>query len=318
MNILILDSNTFIGREIANKFLKLGHNVYVLNNGKRMPIDGIKYIVTDRNSMKQMSAKLQDAEFDIVVDISADFAEQTKIILNYLFGRVRHYVYVSSAAVYKKSSLYPITENSPRGYNSTWEDYSIHKYFCEEVLFKAYNDKNFPVTILRPFYIYGSGNDLYQENYIFQRLIQKMPIILPANGYPTVQFGHVCDLANAAIKIILNENTFGQAYNLSGREHISIAQWVDTCAEVVGEKANIYCVDADAFGYRTEDFFPLKDINFFGSIDKLSKLGIEPEFSLIQGLRQTYNATPKNILQCPPLQTKQEREILKWKTRGFI
>jgi dTDP-glucose 4,6-dehydratase len=190
MNVLVLDQGTFVGKEITKKFLKLGHNICIMDDGNMMPIEKANYITADRNDSVQVISKLEDAIFDVVIDLSAEFVEHTKTVVNCLKNSVRHFIQISSAAVYKESSCQPVVEVSPRGFNPNWWNSSRHKYLIEEFLLKFHNENNFPVTILRPFYIYGSENDNYQENYIFQRLIQRIPIMVPSKGQTIIQFGH--------------------------------------------------------------------------------------------------------------------------------
>ncbi len=49
--------------------------------------------------------------------------------------------------------------------------------------------------------------------------------------------------------------------------------------------------------YSVRQWFPFRDMNFFGSCEKIkNELGIEPRYSLSEGLKQTYNIIDKGKL----------------------
>ncbi|GAE88802.1 NAD-dependent epimerase/dehydratase family protein [Acetivibrio straminisolvens] len=152
---LVFGGSIFVGKAIAEKLLEMGYAVYVLNRGNHSNPKGTIHLKADRNSLEEVSNVCKGINFDIVADCSAYTPNQTKIAIQAINHNIKHYIHISSAAVYIDENIYPYTEESKRGTCPVWGDYSTNKYLCEEVLFKEYKENGFPVTILRPFYLYG-------------------------------------------------------------------------------------------------------------------------------------------------------------------
>lgn len=309
--ILILGGSVFVGRAITKKLIEEGNKVYVLNRGTHPTPSGAIQITADRNIGKEVTDALGDLEFDAVIDGSAYYAEQTKITVDNLINRTGHYIHISSAAVYCNTRQYPVKENHSRGTCKDWGDYSTQKFLCEEELFKSWRERAFPITIFRPFYLYGPGNNLDRESYVFKRLLTKTPIIVPGMGMPIVQLGYIDDLVDVISGVIHNTKSFGQAYNISGESGITLKGWVETCAEAVGITGEIICVEAKEMGCKAREWFPFRDIHLLGSCEKLkNELGFTPKVSLVDGLRIAFESMQKDTLLKDFSPTKAEIEIL--------
>ncbi len=287
--VLIMGGSVFIGRAIAKKFISMGDTVYVLNRGNHICPDGGIQLIADRNNFETMSEILKDYEFDIVVDGSAYNLAQTELLFKILKDRVKHFIHLSSASVYSDNGIFPFYENSSRGQHNSWGDYSKNKYLCEEFLFKMWDETKFPVTIIRPFYVYGPSNNLDRESYVFSRILNEKNIIIPNRGNPLIQFGHIDDLCDAVVLLCGNEKTFGEAYNVSGDEYISLVGWVKLCAYILNKDAKIKLIDEDSYGYKARDWFPFRAINFIGDCSKIkTDVGFINKYSLCDGLKQTF------------------------------
>lgn len=310
--IIVFGGNVFVGKALVNRLVSDGHEVYVLNRGNHPTPEGAHQITVDRNNPIELRKILLHHSFDVVYDGSAYKEKQTEFVLENFINSTKHFIHISSAAVYKKTTLFPLTEKHPRGLNDDWGDYSTQKYLCEELLFSAWEDNNFPVTIFRPMYIYGPNNILDRETYIFKRILQNKPIIIPGMGIPIIQFGHIEDLVDAMVGIMENPESFGRAYNISGKECITLKGWVEACAQVVGIEPEIHLVETHNVGCTARDWFPFRDIHLFCSSDRLKKdLNIEPKYSLIDGLKQAYASLPKEDLLKPIEPSEEELDLIK-------
>ncbi len=234
MKVLIIGGSVFVGKAITRKFIKREDDVYVLNRGNHAILKGAKLLKADRNNAEEMQAALEGYAFDLVIDNSAYERVQTEIAYDVLKGRVNRYIHISTSAVYLHSEVLPYREDFKRGASKYWGSYSKNKYEIEEFLFEKHRLEGFPVTILRPFYLYGTENNIYREKYVFSRLLNNRPVLVAGMGTAVVQFGHVDDLAEAVSLIANNDKCIGQAYNVSGEEYVSLKGWVDMCAEALG------------------------------------------------------------------------------------
>ena len=60
------------------------------------------------------------------------------------------------------------------------------------------------------------------------------PVLIPGDGTTMGQIGHVDDEAKALRMAMLNPNTFGKRYNVTGKDYYTDEGYVDTFAKVVG------------------------------------------------------------------------------------
>lgn len=311
INRLVFGGNVFVGRAVANRLMQEGYQVYVLNRGNYPNPEGVIHLKVDRNNREEMTRILAGLYFDVVFDITAYFPEQTLLAVECLEEKTKHFIHISSATVYMRTEEYPITEESSVGSSPVWGDYGANKFGCEQELVKSYVKKRFPITIFRPFYIYGPGNNHSREVYVFRRLLQGKPIILPGNGRPIIQFGHIDDLVEALLVCILQKQSYGQVYNIAENRFVTLKGWIEACAEAIGVEAQIVLIEASDYGYKPRDWFPFRDIHLFGNCDKVMlQLNIEAKFHLVEGLRDTYHKLNQDELRRPIEYNEAENAIL--------
>ncbi len=313
---LVFGGTQFVGKAMAKRLIREGHEVYVLNRGTREAPQGSKALIVDRNNINELSAVLYSKTFDYVYDISAYTPEQTRNAIQLLKGKTKHFIHISSASVYLATDDYPLDETSKTGINPIWGDYGANKYLCEQELMKEYTQSKFPCTIVRPFYIYGPGNNLDRETYIFKRLLNNSPIIIPGKGENVIQFGHIDDLGETLIRMSGNSKSFGQIYNVGDGSSISLEGWVKTCAQIIGVEPSIVLVDAKETGYLSREWFPFRDVSLYGSTEKLlNDFGANQKFSLFEGLKQTFTHLSKEELIDSYTMSNVEKDILE--RRGY-
>lgn len=120
---------------------------------------------------------------------------------------VRHFVYVSSMAVYgrsqhispKKGVITAATVCEPNS------DYGKSKWLAEEAL-RALEDENFLVTCIRVPSVYGEGKIEYLEQYRhLNEKFGKVPYVFTKNYKSLIYLGNLCEL----IHLILESQTGG-------------------------------------------------------------------------------------------------------------
>ncbi|RXE60341.1 SDR family oxidoreductase [Acetivibrio mesophilus] len=292
---LVFGGNVFVGKAIAEKLLKMGYTVYVLNRGNRTNPEGTIHLKADRNCLEDVLNLCKGINFDVVVDSSAYTPKQTKIAIQAINHNIKHYIHISSASVYIDENIYPYTENSKRGTCPIWGDYSTNKYLCEELLFKECKENGFPVTILRPFYIYGPENNLDRESYVIKRLLTGNQIIVPGRGLPLIQFGYIDDLCYVIELICKNNICCGRAYNISGKEYISLKGWVEICAKVLNVEPKIVLVDTSSTGFKAREWFPFRDVTMIGNCERIKQdIGFEPQYTFEEGMKKIIESIDLN------------------------
>jgi nucleoside-diphosphate-sugar epimerase len=253
MKVLILGGTRFVGRHVAQQLLDRGCQVTVLHRGVTGEATPGTVSVSGDRSKPDGLAALGDQRFDAVVDMSAYFSDWTRAAAEALAGRVSHYVFISSGAVYRPLPELPWAESTPFGPIPIWGAYGNEKVASERMLWDAYADGRFAVTTFRFPFILGPGNFADRESFVFGRLAAGRPILLPGGGSALNQFVYAEDVARAIVTTLERPDVAGgQAYNCTYAKPITNRGWVELCADVLGTEAQLVAIDERELGVAAE------------------------------------------------------------------
>lgn len=101
-----------------------GHSITLFNRGKsklqQLPQESItefetrvsstRFINGNRQVPEDLKSKLGSETFDVIYDMNGREASDTAPLIEIFNGKVEHFIYMSSAGVYKKSPLMPHSE----------------------------------------------------------------------------------------------------------------------------------------------------------------------------------------------------------------
>ena len=285
MRILIMGGTRFIGVYLTKTLVAAGHEVVLFNRGNNpAPVEGVTQIHGDRKDPDQIKAKLAGESFDVVFDNNGRELSHTQPLVETLGDKLKHFVYVSSAGVYLKSSQMPHREGDAVDPNSRHKG----KHHTEAYLANA----GIPWTSIRPTYIYGPQNYNDLEAWFFDRLTRDRPIPIPGNGLHITQFGHIQDLADAMAAVIGNDRAVGQIYNISGDRYVTFDGLALACAEAVGkspESVKLVHYDPAQFDFGKRKAFPMRVQHFFAEVAKAQReLNWQPKYDLVTGLIDSF------------------------------
>ena len=199
-----------------------------------------------------------------------------------LSAQVDHFVYMSSAGVYKKSLLMPHVEGD------TEDEKSRHKGKLET---EAYLKKSgIAFTSIRPTYIYGAGNYNPLEEYFFQRVDAGRPVCIPGHGQHLTGLGHVEDLAVAMANIIGKDVAKGKIYNVQDTQSVTFEGLAKLCAQAAGKpEPEIKLYKAKSFDFGDKKAFPMREQHFFCSVhEAMNDLNWAPKYNMLAGLKDAY------------------------------
>lgn len=260
--VLIIGGSRFIGPFLVEELLFRGHEVTVFNRGriqKQYP-DRVRFIPGDRNDGFGVKER-----FDAVIDMCAMYGAHTAKAINELV--FDFFVNLGTAAVYEKSELFPLTEESNLGNWSLWGDYNRGKVECERVLAKS----GVSYASLRPVYILGPRNYLLREAFIYAKLKRGEPLILPGNGQALLQFIHAREVA-ASLALIMEKRIEG-VFNCAGDKIVTLRGLIEEMAGIVHKEPHIeYNPKADGWRFNAREF-PFANENFVVANDKIKGLG---------------------------------------------
>ncbi|MGC1305785.1 MAG: NAD-dependent epimerase/dehydratase family protein [Phormidesmis sp.] len=285
MRVLVIGGTRFIGVYLTRQLVAAGHEVVLLNRGNHpAPVEGLETIVCDRTHPEALKSALADQSFDAIFDNNGRELAHTQPLIELYRGKLKHFIYVSSAGVYAKSDQMPHVEGDPVDPNSRHKG----KFHTEDYL-KA---QGVPFTAIRPVYIYGPQNYNPLEEWFFDRVVRDRPIPIPGSGMALTHLGHCEDLASAMVSVLDNPNAIGQIYNISGPKAVTFDGLARACAEAMGKDpkaVKIVHYDPTKFDFGKQKAFPMRVQHFFTDIHKAqSELSWQPKFGLVEGLKDSY------------------------------
>jgi 2'-hydroxyisoflavone reductase len=282
MNILLIGGSRFVGPYVVQNLTKNGHRITVFNRGnlqEKYPV-GVSFVKGDRNEGFGIEKK-----FDAIIDMCAYRGEQTQKAIKEL--KFDYFLHFGTVAAYKKTEIFPITEEFPIGSWPSFGDYNKGKVECERVLEKS----NIKHAIIRPAYILGPANYCDRENFIYSRIKKTKALVLPGNGLGLAQFVFADEVANI-ITFLVDKQITG-SFNVAGDSVVTLYGLVLEMGKIVGIEPKIE-YDANAIGENfKEEIFPFDNENLVVSNEKIKNNGFKFRF-LVDGLKNDYEKYYKN------------------------
>ncbi|APQ97732.1 GDP-mannose 4,6-dehydratase [Clostridium botulinum] len=305
MKVLVSGGAGFIGSNLVDKLINLGHNVCIIDNLSTGNINNVNkkaqlYIndILDPN----VSKIFEKEKFDIVYHLAAQIDVQ-KSITNPIFDsnvnvcgtiniinncvnyNVKKIVYSSSAAVYGHPEYLPIDEKHgimPISY------YGLSKYTAEEYIRLFSNLNNLDFTILRYANVYGIRQDPKGEGGVISifmnSLFKKQPLYIFGDGSALRDYIFVEDIVDANIAALSSGSK--ERFNIGTGVYTSVKELAENMIDIIGLKCNIEHASA-----RKGDI-----ANSYFNISKAkNKLNWIPKFSLKDGLKKTIEYYKNNL-----------------------
>lgn len=244
MKVLIIGGTRFFGYHMAKRLVHDGHEVSLFNRC-HTPSDfgpNVERLCGDRNDYEDFHDKLKDIPFDVVIDMIAYKAEDSRAAVRTFKDLVGQYIHISTGAVYLVTQAYPCPlreEDYDRALyprpeiNDGWWLYGYNKRKCEEVLMEAYRDHGFPVTIFRLPIVIGERDNTLRAYSYFIRLMDKKPQILPDSGMVPQTYIYQGDIVNTVTSNLQNAMAIGEVYNLAQNEIVTLKEFILKAAEIL-------------------------------------------------------------------------------------
>lgn len=273
--ILVTGGTVFVSKFVAEYYAKRGDEVYVLNRNTRPQPEHTILIEADRH---ELGDTLKKYKFDVVIDVTA-YTGSDILSLCEALGDFGDYIMISSSAVYPETNPQPFLEEQSLGANKFWGIYGTNKIEAERELQKRVPN----AYILRPPYLYGQGNNVYREAFVFDCGIAKRKFYLPKDGSMPLQFFHVEDICKF-IDVLLEKKPKEHIFNVGNQESVSVREWVEMCYEIVGSECEMIPVHQD-----------MEQRNYFSFYDYAYQLDVSKQYALMpqtkplkEGLMEAY------------------------------
>jgi nucleoside-diphosphate-sugar epimerase len=293
MQVLLIGGTGFIGRHILARLMELEAKITILSlylpgeyNGSLLnECRCLKGDIRDQKNREIISK----TDWDIVINVGGFINQKTdqhtdeeviaghfthvRELIALLPKTIQRFVHAGSAAEYGNNPV-PHLEDMRE---CPLTPYAAAKVACTHYLQMQNRSNGFPIVILRPFFVYGPGQD---NTKFLPWLIDQASnnnVIEMTKGDQTRDPIYIADVAEAFIRASIAPNIDGEVINVATGENITIKQIAQTVVDIMGRgKLNI-----GAIPYRDgEQMFSTADIN-----KMRIKLGMLPSTKFFETIR---------------------------------
>jgi len=312
MRFLITGGAGFIGSHLAERLVRRGDRVSVLDNLSTGRLENIGHLVDaglldfsfgsvqDRHAVEKL---VDDADF--VVHLAAALGVKlilekpvesietnvvgTQIVLE-AAARFRKPVLIASTSeVYGKSNKIPFCEDDDVVLGPTrksrWS-YAASKMLDECLALSYWEEKRLPVIVVRFFNTVGPRQNARYGMVLptfVQQALEEAPITIHGDGSQSRCFCDVRDTVEAVTRLI-DAQAFGEVFNIGSTQEVSIEELAMLVRQRVGSRSRILYTPYDqAYGRGYEDMQ-----RRVPSVEKLYRLtGFRPKIALPEIIDRT-------------------------------
>lgn len=268
MRALITGGAGFIGSHLAEKLLKQGWKVEIIDNLSTGKYENIAHLeknanfsyVIDTIMDEEVMEKLVDRA-DVIYHMAAAVGVKyiidnplkalqtnirgTEIILDLANKKKQRVLLASTSEIYGKSSKVPFEETDDRVLGSThisrW-GYSASKAVDEFLALAYYREKRLPTTIVRLFNTVGPRQTgqygMVIPKFVHSALLNH-PLMVFGDGKQSRCFACVEDVTEALISLMQHPETVGEIYNLGSEEEVTIEDLAKKVKEMCDSRSEI-------------------------------------------------------------------------------
>lgn len=240
MRVLVLGGTGAMGSHLCRLLAARGHDVVCTSRRAREPFAGVTYAVGDAKERPFLEGLLSE-RWGAVVDFMIWSTDEFRARYRDFLDSTGQYVFTSSYRVYADSPV--ITEGSPRlldvaddrDYLAS-DEYALRKARCEDMLF-ASGSTNW--TVVRPAVTYDGASGrlqlgVYESEEWLWRAARGVPVPMPSEmlcRQATMSYGG--DVAEMISLLVGNSSALGEAFTVSGSDHMTWREVAEAYAEVL-------------------------------------------------------------------------------------
>lgn len=283
MNILITGGAGFIGSHLAEKLLKQGNKIIVLDNLSTGSLENVKHLRDNPDFTLHIGSILNYelleeliSQCKIVYHMAAAvgvkyiienplLSLRTNIVGTENVLELSHkykckVLVASTSEIYGKSDNTPFKEEDDRLLGSThisrW-GYSTAKAVDEFLALAFHREKKLPVVIVRLFNTVGP-RQTGQYGMVIPKFVKAalldQPLVIHGTGKQSRCFTDVDDVSDALIKLMATPKCEGKIFNVGSTESISIEELAHKIKKAAKSKSKIeYMAYEDVFEEGFED-----------------------------------------------------------------
>jgi UDP-glucose 4-epimerase len=292
MNILVLGSEGFIGKNVVSYYLVKGYSIFGadLYDVGSQPYH---YVKVSRLS-PAYDELLNSYRFDVCINAAgsgsvpysmthpvSDFESNSLDTMRLLDGIRRYqpkckYLHISSAAVYGSPAILPVKESAAQ---KPLSPYGWHKLTAELICQEFTTVFGIPTVVVRPFSVYGPGlkKQLFWDIFRKEKDSFGGSVELWGVGTESRDFIYISDLVKAFDTIIKNALFHGEVFNVASGSEVLIKDAASIFLSSLGVSNGI------SFNGNVREGDPQ---NWLADVSKLKNIGFQAETSMEEGLNK--------------------------------
>jgi len=256
VKVLFIGGTGVISTACSRLAVERGLELYILNRGQSSrPIPaGAKVLHGDIRQPEGVLSALGELEFEAVVDWVAFTPEQVQADIELFLGRTGQYIFISSASAYQTPPrILPVTESTPL-HNPFWR-YSREKAACEALLMEAYQEQNFPATIVRPSHTYDQTSLPFKDRYTtVARMRAGKKVVVHGDGTSLWTLTNSADFAVGLVGLLGHPLAIGEAFHITSDEWLSWNQIYEMVARAAQAEAHLVHVPSELIAAFDSDW----------------------------------------------------------------
>jgi UDP-glucose 4-epimerase len=306
MNVLITGGAGFVGSHLAERCLREGWSVSIIDDLSTGSFENIAHLKRSRGFDYTIDSVLNvpllaelvdrcDVVFHLAAAVGVRLIMEspvrtidtnvhgTEAVLRAAAKKRKRVVIASTSEVYGKSTKMPFCEEDDLVMGPTsigrWS-YACSKALDEFLGLAYFNEKHVPVTIIRLFNTVGprqtSRYGMVLPTFVHQALLNE-PITVFGDGTQRRCFGYVLDVVEALVRIANTDRAVGEIINIGNDQEVSISGLAATIRKQLGSRSEIVNRSyEEAYGPGFEDMH-----RRIPSVAKLERLvGFRPRTQL--------------------------------------
>jgi UDP-glucose 4-epimerase len=245
MNCLVTGGAGFIGSNLVDKLIDLGHNVICIDNESaecheqfywNPKANNYKYDICDYEKIAHLfygidyvfhiasDARIQPAILNPRKSIESNAVGTANVIELSRINKVKRFIYSSTSSAYGKKAILPNIETQP---SDPLTPYSTAKVFGENLARVYYNLYGLETISLRYFNVYGDRQPLKGQyapviGLFLKQYHESKPLTVVGDGSQRRDFTHISDVVQANILAAELSSGFGEVYNIGYGGNYSI------------------------------------------------------------------------------------------------
>ncbi len=297
MRYLVTGGAGFIGSALANRLVKNGHEVVVLDdlsNGSRQNLSpNVLFQRGDVNDVPRLWSLLQGVDYVYHLAARVSVAESLLYATEYnrtnvggtvslmeamRVADVQRVVFASSGSIYGVQYEQPVHEDDVPEPDSP---YAVSKYAAEKYVGCIGRIHNIETVSLRIFNAYGAGQPLPVSHApVVPRFMQQVltggSVVIHGDGSQTRDFVHISDVVDALIAASTASGVDQQVFNIGSGEETSISELATTIGKVTNKHVHTIYSDTNKTGGVTRLVAEISRAR--------TLLGYRPQVDLTEGL----------------------------------